>query len=804
MTRTYFKIAWRNLVKDRQFSVLNLAGLSTGLACTLMIWLWIGDELHTDRFNEKGDRLYQVMVNVHNPTGIETGEQTPGLLANTLVKEMPGVEYATAVIPVSSFDKQGILSDGDKRITADAQFAGKDYFTLFSYRLLDGNKNNVLADKNSVVLSRKLALKLFNTTVNIVGKSITWNQKDYSGNYIVSGVCEDPPVGASVQFDLVFSYDLFLQKNPKLENWGNNDPRTYVVLKKGTNIDAFNKKIAGLIKSKRQDSKLSLFVQNYGDRYLYNHYENGIPAGGRIEYVKLFSIIAVFILIIACINFMNLATAKAARRMKEVGIKKVMGASRTSLIFQYFSEALLMSFLSLILAGLLILLFLPSFNAITGKQLTLHVDMNFVLVVLGIIIMTGLMAGSYPALYLSGFKPVETLKGKLNVSAGEAWVRKGLVLFQFTISALFIVSVLVVYKQMHLVQTKNIGYNRENIIWFDRGGIVSGNIDDYKPGGKYEADLENFLERVRRIPGVVNAANFRHNITNRNGGTSDISWEGKDPSVTADFTDLDAGYEFIETSGIAIKEGRSFSRAYGNEKSKIIFNETAIEKMGMKNPVGKTVHLWGEDREIIGVVKDFNFQSLHENLKPCFFDLAINQRASKIMVKIQAGKEKETLQRLEQFYKEYNEGLPFEYRFLDDDYQALYSSEMKVASLSKYFAGFAIIISCLGLFGLSAFTAQRRQKEIGIRKVVGATTGNVLILLYKDFMGLAGIAVLIAFPLAFWMMNQWLNGFVYRVNAGVAPFIIAGASIFLLTLLAISFQSIKAAVANPVKSMRIE
>ncbi|MES1214408.1 MAG: ABC transporter permease [Bacteroidota bacterium] len=803
MLKSNFRIAWRNLLKDRQFSILNLIGLSTGLACTLMIWLWINDELHVDRFNKNDKKLFQVMVNVHNPAGIETGEQAPGLLAATLVKEIPGVEYAVAVVPGSSFDKQGILTDGDKRITVDAQFAGKDYFSVFSYPLLYGNKTVVLSEKNSIVLSRKLALKLFNTTENIVGKTLVWNQKDYSGNYIVTGIFENPPANATAQFDLVFSYDLFLQKNPKLESWGNNDPLTYVVLRKGTNISTFNQKIAGLIKSKRQESNLTLFVQPYGDRYLHNHYENGAVTGGRIEYVRLFSIIAIFILIIACINFMNLSTAKAAGRMKEVGIKKVMGAVRPSLIFQYLIEALLISFISLIIAILMILFLLPSFSAITGKQLSFPLTVSFLFLIIGITTITGLMAGSYPALYLSGFKPVEVLKGKLTVGS-QGWIRKGLVLFQFTISALFIVSVLVVYKQMQLIQTKNLGYQRENIIYFDRGGMISENADDYKPGGKYEIDLDNFLQKIKTIPGVVNAANFRHNITNRNGGTTDISWQGKNPSSVINFTDLAAGYGFIETAGIAMKEGRSFSKAYGSEKSKIIFNEAAIEAMGMKNPIGKTVHIWGEDREIIGVAKNFNFQSLHENLKPCFFDLTINQRASKIMVKLQADNQKETIQRIERFYKEYNQGLSPEFRFLDEDYQALYTSEIKVAALSKYFAGFAIIISCLGLFGLSAFTAQKRQKEIGIRKVVGASTLQVVLLLYKEFLQLVSIALLISFPVALLIMNQWLDNFAYRVNAGAMPFIIAGSFILLLTVLAISFQSIKAAIANPVKILRTE
>lgn len=481
-----------------------------------------------------------------------------------------------------------------------------------------------------------------------------------------------------------------------------------------------------------------------------------------------------------------------------------MGAKRSSLAFQYICEALLMSFVSLLFAVLIVFLLLPVFNSITTKHLDLFVDLKATLIVIIIAIITGVLAGTYPAFYLSSFKPALALKGKPAATGGHAYLRKGLIVFQFVISAFLVVSVLVVYRQMHLIQTKNLGYSRENIIWFDRGAGFSDNPEDYKPGGKYESDLQIFLQNLETIPGVVNACNFRHNITNRDGGTSDVSWPGKDPNLKIDFTDIATGYDFIETTGIQIKEGRSFSRSFTGEKSKIILNEAAIELMGMKNPVGKSIHLWGSDREIIGVVKNFNFQSLHENLKPCFLDLTINQWASKIMVKLAVGNQKETIQRIEQFYKKYNNGLAFDYHFLDDDYQAIYTSEIRVATLSRFFAVIAIVISCLGLFGLSAFTAQKRQKEISIRKVVGATTGKLVLLLSKDFVRLVVIALLFAFPLSYWVMSKWLDSFAYRVQAGAGPFIIAGSVVFLLTFMTTCFQSLKAASSNPVKNLRAD
>jgi ABC-type antimicrobial peptide transport system permease subunit len=820
MFKYSLKIAWRNILRDRSFTLLNLVGLSTGLACTLLIFLWVHDERSVDQFNENDGRLFQVMANWQTPQGVQTGDNTPGLLAQTLTADMPEVEYAVPVIPPSWFDKKGIVIYGGQRLEASNQFAGKDYLQVFSYPLLQGDRGSALAGNRTILISDELARKLFHITAsttggpmggspggslsNVIGKTVEWNQKDFSGVYEVSGVFQKPPANATAQFDIVFNYDLFLQKNPKLLNWGNNDPNTYVMLKRGTDVAAFDRKIAGLVQARNKDSKQTLFLQKYSDRYLHNHYDNGVPSGGRIEYVRLFTIIALFILIIACINFMNLSTAKAAERMKESGIKKVMGASRLSLVVQYLGESLLMATLAAGIAVLLVAVLLPRFNGITGKQLTLAVDGPIVVTALLIILLTGLVAGSYPAIYLSGFNPAGTLKGRLKNSVGELLVRKGLVVFQFTLSGVFIISVLVIYQQMQLVQTKNLGYSRDHVIYFDKGGMVSDSAADYVPGGKYEADLDHFVEQVRAVPGVVDAANFRHSLIERDGGTTDLSWPGKDPHLEIAFTDIGVGYHFIETMGVQMEAGRTYSRAYGDEKSKIIFNELAIKKMGLTNPIGKIVHLWGEDREIIGVVKDFNFQSLYENVKPCFFDMAVNQRASKIMVRIKAGQEAQTIDRLAKLYTKDNQGLAFDYRFLDDDYNRLYASERRVAVLSRYFAALAVIISGLGLFGLAAFTAQRRQKEIGIRKVVGATVGHIVVLLSADFLRLVLVAVLIAFPIAWWAMHRWVEGFAYRVEPGLAVFLVSGGAIMVVTALTISWQAIRAATANPVRSLRAE
>ncbi|HZY38456.1 MAG TPA: ABC transporter permease, partial [Mucilaginibacter sp.] len=720
MIKNYLKFAWRNLLKDRQFTILNLIGLSTGLACTFLIYLWVNDELQVDKFNKNDNRLYQAMLNIPVADGTQTQEYTPGLLAKSLADEIPEIESAVSVVPGY---KTGILTAGDKHIKSKPEFVGNNYFNIFSYDIVQGNKNLVLSSKNDVLLSDELALRLFNTTGNIVGKTVKW--EDDTSQYIVSGIFKKP-LNATANFDILFNYQLYFDRDASNNmNWRNTNPLTYVILKQGSNITQVNNKIAGFIKSKNKKSTASLFLRKFSDKYLYDKYENGVQAGGRIAYVKLFSIIAVFILVIACINFMNLSTAKAARRLKEVGIKKVAGASRASLIFQYLGESMLMTFLSVTLAMVIVYVFLPHFNQITEKHLLLQFNRSLVLSVLGISFVTGLISGSYPAFYLSGFKPVTILKGKLNTSLSELWVRKGLVVFQFTLSVIFIVTVLVVYRQMQLIQSINLGYNKDNVISFKNEGQLNKN-------------LQSFLTEVKNIPGIINASSFKGDLTGDHGRTEHLHWEGEIGDEKIEFASLDFNYGLMEMLGFKVAEGRSFSRAYGADSSKIIFNKTAIAAMGIKNPIGKTVKVWGGAYQIVGVVNDFHFESLYEKVKPCF--MRLNQSGDNILVKIKGGNEKEAILRINNLYQAFNHGLPFEYKFLDDDYQALYTSEQRVATLSRYFAGLAIILSCLGLFGLSVFTAQKRQREIGIRKVVGASVSRIAIMLSADFLKLVFIA----------------------------------------------------------------
>ncbi len=791
MFQHHLLLIYRNISRSKASFLINLIGLSSGLACTLLIYLWVNDELSIDTFHEKDSRLYQVMANHNNAAGIKTIEGGPAILAETLAEEMPEVENAAA----SSGIFDGFtLSAENNNLSLTGQFVSNSYFDIFSYDLVEGDKSQLTSIENTIVISEKVAMTLFGTTENIIGKKVEWQAFELKKDAFVSGVFKNIPKNASQQFDFALSYETFKALLGDGIHWDNHQSQSFLVLHEGTDLAHFNPKIAGFIKSKAEHSNVSLFLQPFSDKYLYNNYENGQVAGGRIEYVRLFSLIALCILVIACINFMNLSTAKASRRNKEVGIKKAVGAQRSTLVVQYLGESTLMAIISLLLALIFVVVFLPQFNEITAKQLNLNPDPQLILVIVGITLFTGLIAGSYPSLYLSGFNAATILKGnnngKFSGTKGALWARKGLVIFQFTISVILIVSVLIISRQINFVQTKNLGYDKDNVL-------------QIKQEGKVAENLETFLIELRNIPGVRHASSANHTIIKARNFTTGLHWEGKDPDAVIQFENISVNYDFIETLGIEMKEGRTFSKNFGAEGAKIILNEAAMELIGFKDPIGKTVNLWGTNMQIIGIIKDFHFESLHEQVKPMFFKLE-TEMAEKIIIKIAAGKEKETIDALQKFYGTYNPGFTFDYKFLDDDYQAQYTAEQRIGTLSLYFSGLAILISCMGLFGLTSFTAQRRRKEIGIRKALGSSNLDIVYLLSGDFTKIVVASILIALPLSYLLVSKWLDGFAYRIELEPWYFVGAGLLALLIAWLTIGSQAIKAANINPSKCLKDE
>ena len=784
-------LLYRQFNRHKSSFFINLTGLSAGISCALFIFLWVNDEMQMDGFHDKNKQLYQVMKNLNSAAGITTTDATPGILAAGLLNDMSEVEDAVTVSPDLWLENSKISIKGNSHIKAGGKFAGESFFNIFSYELISGNRDHVLKSKNSIVISERLAKKLFHTT-EVLGKEITWSNAEMQNenHALVSGVFKDTPSNSSTHFDFLVSLDFLYDTAPNYKQWGNYGPNTFIVLKKGTNPKEFNLKLHPYLKSKGVHNS-DIFMRPFADGYLYGNYENGKQVGGRIEYIKLFSLIAVFILIIACINFMNLSTARASKKTKEIGIKKVLGARRESLILQYLAEAIILAFIALFISLLCVELLLPQFNQIVDKELALRFDWKLILSLTGLTLFTGLMAGSYPALYLSGFNPAAALKGKLSNSISERWTRRGLVIFQFTLSIILIVSVLVIYKQIQFVQTRNPGFIKDNVLYFETEGKIKNNVDP-------------FLKEIKKLPGVINASSINRNfLGDLNATEGDFHWEGRNPKEVIRFQSASVNNELIETMGMEMIAGRSFSDKFGADSSKIIINEAGIKVMRLKDPVGKIFNLWGKDLEIIGVVKDFHFESLHKNVNPMFLRFA-SKNTNRIMVRLQTGKEKEAIAGLSKLHTAFNPGFPLDFKFLDQDYQAQYVAENRVAILSRYFAGLAIIISCLGLFGLATFTAERKFKEIGIRKVLGASNMNIVYLLSKEFIKPVLLSIFIALPLSYVVSRYWLDTFAYRIELQLWYFIGAGLLALLISWLTVGMQAIKAAASDPVQCLREE
>ena len=782
----------RKIQKHKSTFFINLIGLSSGMACVLLVYLWVSDELAMDTFHEHDERLYQVRRNVPVAPGeLATFSSNSSLMLTALQEEVPEVELATAVY---ESDNNARLETKDKKLSAFGVMASADFFKVFSYPLLSGDKNTALAEVNSVVISSELAASFFGEGVDPLGKAlaIKEGEEEIDAVFTVSGVFEIPK-NSSQQFDFILPYKTFLKfRDPDDIAWYSNSSSVYVLLAPGTDINAFNQKMADFVSKRNQYLKgEQVLFTKYSDNYLRGNFENGKQVGGRINYVILFSIVALFVLSIACINFMNLSTARATRRLKEVGVKKAIGANRKSLIIQFLSESLLLAFFSLGCAVLMVLLLLPWYNTITGKELTFAVEPQIVLTLCLIALMTGLVSGSYPALYLTKFSAVKVLKGKINTSFGDLLARKGLVIFQFSISVLLIVAVSVIYMQLDYIQSKNLGYDKDNVMIF---GIQDGLIDK----------VDVFLEQAKQLPGVVNATYMQGGMTNFSNSSRGHSWPGQtEESKHISFRHAHVGPEFIETMGIELKEGRTYSNEKPNNESKIILNETAVEVMGLENPIGTVIDMRGPNREIIGVVKDFNIQSLYNEIAPMAL-LCRTEWISNLVVKIKAGEEKNTIASLEKLYNEFNPGLTFDFRFLDNQYQELYRSEQRVSTLSKYFAGMAILISCLGLFGLAAFSAERRKKEISIRKVLGQTVSQVTVMLSGEFMKLVFISIVIALPIAYLLASNWLSQFAYSISLHAGYFIGAGVVAILVAVLTVGSQAMNAANKNPVHALKDE
>ncbi|MCR8558761.1 ABC transporter permease [Mucilaginibacter sp. BJC16-A38] len=787
MIKNYFKIAWRNLVKSKTHTFINIGGLSIGLACSLLILLWVQDERSVDGFHANGPQLYQVYERSIQQGVTDASYVTQGLLADELKRKVPEVQYASGL----EQNHPRTFEVDNKVLKMDGTYAGADFLKMFSYQLLKGTPSSALTAANSLAISRKMAEAFFGSVDNAMGKAIRYENKD---NLVVTAIFENLPANSSQQFDFLKSWKAFVAENTWANNWNSSSPSTYIQLRPGADPKKVAAKIKDFLSFYRPATtglRTELALQPYTEKYLHSTFKNGMADGGRIEYVSIFSLVAIVILLIACINFMNLATARSIKRAREVGVRKVMGAARISLISQFMSEALLLSFISMIIAILIVVSLLPEFNNITGKQIVIQAGQPvYWLALAGVLIITGLLSGGYPAIFLSSLNPVRVLKGSLKFGRGATFFRKGLVVFQFTLSIILIIGTIVVSGQMNYIQGKNLGYNRENLLYVPLEGDLIKNYDLFK----YEAS---------QMPGVQSISKMKESPTVIGHSRTDISWEGKDPNQPASFSDATVGYDFVKTMKLQLTGGRDFSKEFADSANYLV-NEAAAKKMGYQNAVGRPLSWDDRKGQIVGVLKDFHFNSLHEAIGPLVIRLADNQKWGTILVRIKAGKTKQVVAGLEKIGKELNPDFTFSYQFSDLEYAKLYNSEQVVNKLCNYFASIGIFISCLGLLGLVMFTAEQRVKEISIRKVLGAKVSSLFALLSSEFLILVVISLLIASPVTWYAMSKWLQGFAYHTTMQWWMVALAGGLIILIAMATVSFHAIKAALVNPIKSLRSE
>lgn len=789
MFKNYFKVAFRNLWKNKGFSGINIIGLALGLACSLLILLWVQDERSVDAFHKNGARLFYVYERNFMNNKIETWIWTQGPLAEELKKNIPEIEAATPM----SWPGNNNFSVGNKKVKENGYAANGSFFNMFSYPLIAGTAADALCDPGSIAISRKMATELYGSPVAAIGKPLRYeNQRDFT----VKAVFEDLPSNVSSPFNYIMSWSGYLKDNDWATFWGAVDPRTVIQLRADANPDAVAKKLTRFLDAYPTDQKTTirkeLGLQRFDQNYLYRNYENGYPSAGRVEYVRLFSIVALFILLIACINFMNLTTARSINRGKEIGIRKVVGAKRGLLIRQFIGEALLMAILSMTLAIVLVLLALPAFNDLTGKQIVLPVaQWNFWLSIVSLALLTGLFSGSYPAFFLSAFNPIRVLKGSVKTSAGAVWFRKGLVVFQFVLSITLIISTLLISRQVRYLQSAKLGYDRENLLYIPIEGDMSKNLNVFTAAALHKL-------------GISNISTFTEEPTEMNNGILGFGWEGKDPNEQVRFIADGITPNFFNTMKMKLVAGRELSPAYPTDTSGVILNETALKLIGYKDPIGKLVSIYQTKLHIVGIVEDFHFRSLHDPIQPLVLYQSQKGRPSTLLVRTQPGKTKEALASLEALSKELNPQIPFTYKFSDQEYAKLYKSETVIGSLSVIFAVLAIVISCLGLLGLSIFTAAQRTREVGIRKVLGASVASLLTLLSADFIKLVAIAFAIAAPLGWWAMHNWLNNFAYRTDIPWWTFVISGVVTVAIALGTVCIQGFQTAGVNPVKSLRSE
>ena len=790
MLKNYLKVAWRHLVQHKGLSFINIFGLAIGMAFAILIGLWIQYETSFDKFHVNRDRVAIVLKNTLFNNQKNTQNSTPLPLYYAMKSEYPEVKHASRM----SWNNDFSLAVGDKKYKRQGIHVDPDFLRMFTFPLVKGSVQTALSDPNAIVITEAVAKALFGSA-DPINKIIKVNN-EY--NLKVTGVLKDVPVNSSIQFDFLAPFERLMAENQfyrdNKSNWGNNFLRNVVELREDVSMSDFSAKIKNLNIDRDNTLKdLYLFLHPLAKWNLYNDFKNWQNTGGKVQYIRLFGAIGIFVLLIACINFMNLATARSEKRAKEVGIRKAIGSLRSQLITQFLAETLLTSLLAFLLALIIIPLVLPLLNDIGFENIEFQFNnVPLLLGALGAAVITGLIAGSYPALYLSSFRPVKVLKGLFKQAQSAVVFRKVLVISQFAISVGLIISTVIVFQQIEHAKDRSLGYDTNNLINVSMSSDLAKNFVPLK------ADLLN----TRYFESVAKASSPLTAIYN---SWSDFSWTGKDPNAQQVMDVIMTEWDYEKTVGLKFLEGRPFSNDYKSDSNAVILNETALKMIGYENPIGKTIKNGNQDLKIVGIIEDMLIQDPFKPVNPTVILFNSGAASNNIYLRLKPNVPVRTaLATIQPIFEKYNPAYPFEYGFSDEEFARKFRVENQVGKLAAIFAILAIIISCLGLFGLAAFMAERRTKEIGIRKVLGASVINLWSLLSKEFVWLVLAGCLIACPLAYWLMSGWLQGYDYRITINWWIFFAAGVVAIAIALLTVSSQAIKVASANPVKSLRTE
>jgi putative ABC transport system permease protein len=791
MIKNFFKITYRNLLRNKGFSFINISGLAIGMASAVLILLWIQNEMSHDKFHAKGNRIYTANNRDKYNGNVWAWSTTPKPLGPALKTSYPSDVEEVVRKNHANF----LFTVGEKHINIQGSFVDSGFLNVFSFPLVKGDAATALRGICNIVITEKAAKKLFGNQ-EAMGKVVRIDSVD---NFTVTGVLKDLPNNTAFSFDYLLPWSYMEKINQSDDNWVNNSIQTYILLKPGISQDAFDKKIQNITIDHTANTKTvsttKVFTQLFSDQWLYSKSENGQYVGGRIEQVKLFGIIAAFILLIACINFMNLSTARSEKRAKEVGIRKVVGAEKKSLVAQFIGESIVLAFLAGLLALVIVELSLGVFNTLVSKQLAINFgNLNFWMAAIGFILFTGLLAGSYPAFYLSSYQPIKVLKGTFKAAHAVVTPRKVLVVLQFTFAIALIICTIVVTHQIKYAQNREAGYNKDRLVYT----FIQGDNEKH-----YDAIKNELISSGA----AVSVTKSMSPITDSWSDGWGYTWPGSKPGDNKiDFIRFSSDADFVKTMGVQLVAGRDIDiKNYPGDSTSMLLNETAVEVMKLKNPVGTIIKEDdGRQWTVTGVIKDFVFQSPYQKVQ----QLMVSGPGSWFNVihyKLNPALSTEkALQSARQVFNKYNPQYGFDYHFVDEGYAQKFNEEKRIGTLAGLFAGLTIFISCLGLFGLATYMAENRIKEIGVRKVLGASVGSITTLLSKDFLKLVIISFVIASPLAWYAMNQWLQTYTYRVSVEWWVFALTALLSVVIAIVTVSFQAIKAAIANPVKSLRTE